>query len=78
MGTHSSILAWDKTPWTEEPGGLQSRGRKESDMTEREHPTQDLGTWPSNPITIRYAIRSFILPMRFFISLSEGNFPVDV
>ena len=23
--THSSILAW-KTPWTEEPGGLQSRG----------------------------------------------------
>ena len=24
MATHSSILAW-KTPWTEEPGGLQSR-----------------------------------------------------
>ena len=23
MGTHSSILAW-KTPWTEEPDGLQS------------------------------------------------------
>ena len=23
--THSSILAW-KTPWTEEPGGLQSMG----------------------------------------------------
>ena len=23
--THSSILAW-KIPWTEEPGGLQSRG----------------------------------------------------
>ena len=23
--THSSILAW-KTPWTEEPGGLQSTG----------------------------------------------------
>ena len=23
MGTHSSIPAW-KTPWTEEPGGLQS------------------------------------------------------
>ena len=30
--THSSILAW-KIPWTEEPGGLQSRGHKESDMT---------------------------------------------
>ena len=25
MATHSSILAW-KTPWTEEPGGLQSSG----------------------------------------------------
>ena len=25
MATHSSILAW-KTPWMEEPGGLQSTG----------------------------------------------------
>ena len=25
MATHSSILDW-KTPWTEEPGGLQSMG----------------------------------------------------
>ena len=25
METHSSILAW-KIPWTEEPGGLQSKG----------------------------------------------------
>ena len=25
MATHSSILAWE-TPWTEEPGGLQSTG----------------------------------------------------
>ena len=36
MATHSSILAW-KIPWTEEPGRLQSMGRKESDMTERLH-----------------------------------------
>ena len=34
MATHSSILAW-KTPWTEEPGGLQCMGHKESDTTER-------------------------------------------
>ena len=27
METHSSILAWE-TPWTEEPGGLQSMGFK--------------------------------------------------
>ena len=25
MATHSTILAW-RTPWTEEPGGLQSMG----------------------------------------------------
>jgi len=25
MATHSSILGW-RTPWTEEPGGLQSMG----------------------------------------------------
>ena len=25
VATHSSILAWE-TPWTEEPGGLQSIG----------------------------------------------------
>ena len=30
--THSSILAW-KITWTEEPGGLQSTGSQESDMT---------------------------------------------
>ena len=32
MATHSSILAW-RTPWTEEPGGLQSVG-SELDATE--------------------------------------------
>ena len=30
LATHSSILAW-RIPWTEEPGGLQSTGSKESD-----------------------------------------------
>ena len=33
MATHSSVLAW-RSPWTEEPGGLQSRGHKELDKTE--------------------------------------------
>ena len=32
MAPHSSILAWE-IPWTEEPGGLQSGGHKESDTT---------------------------------------------
>ena len=34
MATHSSILA-SGIPWTEEPGGLQSMGLQELDMTER-------------------------------------------
>ena len=33
MATHSSILAW-RIPWTDELGGLQSMGHKESDTTE--------------------------------------------
>ena len=33
MANHSSILAW-RIPWTEEPGRLQSMGRKESVTTE--------------------------------------------
>ena len=32
MATHSNILAW-KTPWTEEPGGLQSMGLQLSNWT---------------------------------------------
>ena len=33
MATHSSILAW-RIPGTEEPSGLLSMGRTESDTTE--------------------------------------------
>ena len=33
MATHSSILV-RRIPWTEEPGELQSMGRKELDMIE--------------------------------------------
>ena len=36
MAPHSSTPAWE-IPWIEEPGGLQSMGREESDMTERRH-----------------------------------------
>ena len=32
MTTQSSTLSW-RIPWTEEPGGLQSMGHKESDTT---------------------------------------------
>ena len=33
MATHSRTLAW-RIPWTDEPGGLQSLGHKESDRTD--------------------------------------------
>ena len=36
MAPHSSTLAW-KIPWMEEPGGLQSMGSLELDMTEWLH-----------------------------------------
>ena len=32
LTTHPSILAWE-IPWIEKPGGLQSMGLQESDMT---------------------------------------------
>ena len=35
IATHSNILA-GKMPWTEEPGGLQSKGSKESDTTKQQ------------------------------------------
>ena len=34
MATYASILAW-RIPWTEEPGGFQTMGHKESDMTKQ-------------------------------------------
>ena len=36
MAPHSRTFAW-RIPWTEEPGGLQSMGSLESDVTERLH-----------------------------------------
>ena len=33
LAAHSGIIAW-RIPWTEEPGGLQSQGREESDSSD--------------------------------------------
>ena len=57
MATHSSILAWEIL-WTDEPGGLQSMGSQELDMTERLHfhfqyscleNPMDRGAWRAMP-----------------------------
>ena len=42
--TRSSILA-GRTPWTEEPGGLQSLGSQELDVTERKAGLQKYMTY---------------------------------
>ena len=42
MATHSSILA-RKIPWTEEPGNLQTMGRKGLDRTEHGFPAGSVG-----------------------------------
>ena len=34
IATYSNILAW-KIPWTEDPGGLQSKGSQDSGATEQ-------------------------------------------
>ena len=43
MATHSSVLAWE-TAWTEEPGGLQSKGTKRvgHDWATEHQATEDL------------------------------------
>ena len=63
MATHSSILAW-RNPWTEELGGLQSTGRKESDTTERLHfHLRVLVSVPDTcAVSLNYCGRSFLSP----------------
>ena len=54
MATCSSILAWE-IPWTEEPGGLQSWGRKaRHDSTTKPSPPL-----PGTALTALLAITSF-------------------
>ena len=52
VAPHSSTLAW-RTPWMEEPGGLQSMGSQESDTTKRLHfhfSLSRIGEGNSNPL----------------------------
>ena len=51
VATHSGILAW-RIPWIEEPGGLQSWGRKESDTTEATEHTHEGGAAKKPPLSM--------------------------
>ena len=58
MATFSSTLAW-RIPWTEEPGGLQSMGSQESDMTERLN--NENNTPPPHPLHTHSRMKFFHL-----------------
>ena len=58
MGTHSSILAW-RIPWTEKPGGLQSRGSQESDNLRKTQGNQ-INIFKINIKNIKYFLREHI------------------
>ena len=49
MATYSSILTW-RTPWREEPDGLQSMGSQRVDTTEQLTDTQIHMLKPSSPV----------------------------
>ena len=81
MATHSSILAL-RIPWTEEPGGVQSMGHKELDMTEvTEHSTHALHIPERQLILLneRWAWEQYawvsILYLPFFGCMTLGQFP---
>ena len=69
MATHSSILVW-KIPWTEEPGGLQSRcGHKESDSERSCSPSL-----LSNSMLVKH-VSEIKMPTHFILlSLTEIRF----
>ena len=69
MATHSSILEW-RIPWTEEPGGLQSKG------------LQRVGhKWATNPFTVSrcclYERRSWGMGLRQESSTAETESPLQ-
>ena len=58
MATYSNTLAWEML-WTEEPGGLQSMGSRELDMTKRlnnqkepQRPQRSNEPWTSRCLTL--------------------------
>ena len=63
MATHPSILAW-RTPWTQEPGGLQTLG-SQSDTTEYKG-------IPNHSINILFMLRgSFLFVFEGVLYLDE-------
>ena len=67
MATHSSILAW-RTPWTEEPGGLQSMG---SQSFRHNLVTEQLQQRQQH-VTLRFGI-NWIIYWTVFTQITQEN-----
>jgi len=74
MATNPRIFAW-RIPWTEEPGGLQSRGLQELDTTVTKHThkqyTYNISPYDNNRQT-RMVIKHVNL-IKFSTSLENNN-----
>ena len=77
MATHSSLLAWE-TPRTEEPGGLQSMGSRESDTAEGlDHHHHQLNSADTSSQSLRQRLRQGRLHTVRNSSLALGKRAVD-
>ena len=73
MATHSSSLAW-RIPWTEEPGGLQSKG-SQSVGHDQVTSTHFLASQITLSITISWFSKSLLLSCHMVHVLSRYVFP---
>ena len=82
MATHSSILAW-RIPWTEEPGGPQSTGVTESDVTaaaEHARSTHRAARWELTagawgPAGLGSSVCGAVCPLPAVPRVTGGNCP---
>ena len=75
MATHSSILAW-RNPWTEEPGGLQSRGspRTGHDWSNSARMHAEQKVYKANWNEGHMGTTSFLLALIFYPQLLSSFF----
>ena len=68
MATHSSIHGW-RIPWTEEPGGYNPWGHKQSDLTEHMH-TRYRATSPHSVKSWEMQLEKYF--WKYTVKISQG------
>ena len=76
MASHSSILAW-RTPWTEEPGGLQSTGSRKrrtgpNTLTHIRAPINWIRAYPNNLIQLGHFFKDTIFKHSSTLKMGLG------